>query len=167
MVFRICVSGTSSYAPAGAGDGTRDTGNGATSAWTPAGTGATAARSRSRLITRPPGPDPWRSFRSPPVSFAMRFASGDARTRPASTGAATKAGAVATFPVSRFSFPAVAGGGGGGRRAVRPRDQLHHGLIGLYLGQSVARFHRVALLLQPLDQPSLLHRGGERLHIDH
>ena len=33
--------------------------------------------------------------------------------------------------------------------------------------QGVAHFHRVALLLQPLDQPSLLHRGGERLHVDH
>src|ERR1043166_8043543 len=137
MVFRICVSGTSSYAPAGAGDGTRDTGNGATSAWTPAGTGATTARSRSRLITRPPGPDPWRSFRSTPVSFAMRFARGDAGgdhvpnpDRP---------------PRCDRDLP---------QDAVSPRDQLHHGLVGLYLGQSVARFHRVALLLKQIGRAS-------------
>src|SRR5437879_10413220 len=63
------------------------------------GTGATGAEadtvaagraravSRSRRTTRPPGPDPVSSFRSTPVSLAMRLASGDALTRVASAGA--------------------------------------------------------------------------------
>src|SRR5207237_8058727 len=78
------------------------------------------ARSRSFFTTRPPGPEPVTSFRSTPVSFAIRRASGEAFTRVASVGGAasavtvTGAGAVATaaFPVSRFAFPAGPGGGG-------------------------------------------------------
>src|SRR5882672_9382039 len=84
IVLRIWVRGTSSYAAplrttTGAGDATD------------AGIGV-GALSRSRLTTRPPGPDPWRRAMSTPVSFAIRFANGDALTRAASVGAGTGAG---------------------------------------------------------------------------
>src|SRR5205823_844822 len=74
------------------------------------------ARSRSRLTTRPPGPDPVTSLRSTPASLAMRLASGEALTRATSAGA----GATATPPpsrvpllASRIPLPEGAGAGGG------------------------------------------------------
>src|SRR3989442_5366035 len=48
--------------------------------------GCVPAASRSRFVTRPPGPEPVTSRRSTPASRAMRFASGDAFTRVASAG---------------------------------------------------------------------------------
>ena len=114
MVLRICVRGTSSYAvPVRSGSGTRETGDsGAAGAAAAAGAAWLGARSTSFLTTRPPGPEPVTSFRSTPASFAIRRARGEAFTRVASAGAtaggvatATGAGAVATFPVSRFPLP--------------------------------------------------------------
>ena len=75
--------------------------------------GAAGAPSRSRLTTRPPGPLPDRSFRSTPVSRAMRLASGDALTRSSETvavgtGVGVGGGAGRTLPPSPFPFPAAA-----------------------------------------------------------
>src|SRR5213080_4233611 len=163
IVLRICVSGTSSNGvPVTAGCGMRDAGCGA--AATAAGVaawGRAAVASRSRLTTRPPGPEPVTSLRSTPASFAIRLASGEAFTPPASpAGAAAVAGlgvATATMlPASRIPPPDGAGVGGG--------DQVHHRLVRLALGQRLARLHGVAFLLVPLHQTSLLHRGGERFH---
>src|SRR5947208_1581128 len=96
------------------------------------------ARSRSFLTTRPPGPEPVTSFRSTPASFAIRRASGEAFTRVASVGGAD----------------------------VRARDQVHHRLVGLDLGERLPRLHRVAVALVPLGHTPLLHGGRERFHID-
>src|SRR5213592_4145094 len=207
IVLRICVSGTSSNGvPVTAGCGMRDAGCGA--AATAAGVaawGRAAVASRSRLTTRPPGPEPVTSLRSTPASFAIRLASGEAFTRVASAAAATGSGVtatgagavtVATFPVSRFPLPeGVAGAAaagtaptasrrddhrhhapdrhglalGGGdlpQHAVRARHQIHHGLVGLDLGQCLARLHRVPVPLVPLHHAPLLHGRGERFHID-
>src|SRR5690606_196890 len=46
------------------------------------------------------------------------------------------------------------------------RDQLHGRLVGLDLRQDIALGDGVALALQPLDELSLLHRRGQRLHVD-
>src|SRR5438876_254731 len=97
IVFLIWVSGTSSYGtPVRRASGVV---RGAGAATVAAGDGA-GAPSTSRLITRPPGPEPWTSLRSTPDSLAIRFASGDAFTRVASaaatgTGAGAGAGALA------------------------------------------------------------------------
>src|SRR5712664_471132 len=108
IVLRIWVRGTSSYGvPEGAGSGERGAGTTARACVAPAST--------SRLMTRPPGPEPWTSLRSTPASFAIRFASGEALTRVASAGAAgAGAGAVTgagvgglTAPCSRLPAPAV------------------------------------------------------------
>ncbi len=77
IVLRIWVRGTSAYgapAPAGTGDAGRGT-----------GVGVAAVACKSRITTRPPGPDPVTACRSTPRSFAMRFARGEAFTRVAST----------------------------------------------------------------------------------
>src|SRR6266699_3577115 len=76
IVLRIWVRGTSAYgapAPAGTGDAGRGT-----------GVGVAAVACKSRITTRPPGPDPVTACRSTPRSFAMRFARGEAFTRVAS-----------------------------------------------------------------------------------
>ncbi len=49
-------------------------------------------------------------------------------------------------------------------RALVDRLHLHGGLVGLDLGDDVAGFDRVALLLVPLGEVALLHRGRERGH---
>src|SRR5207237_6398679 len=126
IVLRIWVSGMSSYgAPLGAGCEMRDAGCDSTTAGAAAGTGPRDGEtSRSRLTTRPPGPEPVTSLRSTPASFAMRLASGEAFTRVASAAAATGSGVtatgagavtVATFPASRFPLPeGVAGAAAAG-----------------------------------------------------
>src|SRR6267378_3314665 len=89
IVLRICVKGTSWYGSpprvttgeGGAGGGTSRCG---------AGCATTARASRSRLVTRPPGPVPVTSLRSTPASFAIRLASGEAFTRVASAGTAAE-----------------------------------------------------------------------------
>src|SRR3989440_5238292 len=48
--------------------------------------GCVPAASRSRFVTRPPGPEPVTSRKSTPASRAMRFASGEAFTLVASAG---------------------------------------------------------------------------------
>ena len=52
------------------------------------------------------------------------------------------------------------------QHAVGARDELHHGLVGLDLGEHVARLHGVALVPDPLHEAPLLHGGGEGLHHD-
>src|SRR2546427_824191 len=95
-----------------AGDGGGGTGaTGATAA------GRVLAVSRSRRTTRPPGPDPVSSFRSTPVSFAMRRANGEALTRVASGG--VKGAARGTAPLSPLPATAAAAGRGAGP-AVAP-----------------------------------------------
>src|SRR2546430_10027504 len=83
IVLRIWVSGTSSYAaPVRPGNGKRETGNvAAAAAVGPADAAGLGARSRSFLTTRPPGPEPVKSLRSTPASFAIRRASGQLFTR--------------------------------------------------------------------------------------
>ena len=49
-------------------------------------------------------------------------------------------------------------------RALVDRLDLHGGLVGLDLGDDVAGFDRVALLLVPLGEVALLHRGRQRGH---
>jgi hypothetical protein len=44
--------------------------------------------------------------------------------------------------------------------------QLHHGLVGLHLGEHVTHGDDVAFLLLPLDQATLFHGGRERFHDD-
>src|SRR5437764_14125797 len=106
IVLRIWVSGMSSYgAPLGAGCEMRDAGCDSTTAGAAAGTGPRDGEtSRSRLTTRPPGPEPVTSLRSTPASFAIRLASGEAFTRVASPGTAAVAdfGVPTTFPESRI-----------------------------------------------------------------
>src|SRR5947199_59788 len=100
MVLRICVRGTSSYGAPPRSAGEMGEGRGACGG-TAGGAAAPRtspfsllpASSRSRFTTRPPGPDPVTSFRSTPVSVAMRFARGDAFTRVASAATTAAAGA--------------------------------------------------------------------------
>src|SRR6266480_2481451 len=118
IVFLICVSGTSSYGTPvrrascvvrGAGAATAAAGDG----------GDAGAPSTSRLITRPPGPEPWTSLRSTPASLAIRFASGDAFTRVASAAAATGTGAGAGA-ADLAAGSAAAGAGLAGAGAPSP-----------------------------------------------
>src|SRR5206468_13117894 len=95
--------GTSSYGtPEGAGSGERGAGI--------ADRACVAPASTSRLITRPPGPEPCTSFRSTPTSLAIRFANGDAFTRVASAGAASGAGAGALTTAGAGGLGAVGAG---------------------------------------------------------
>src|SRR5262245_57699596 len=71
MVFRICVSATSVKSVWDLELTTR-------AAWA----GACAAASMSRVMMRPPGPEPWTAERSKPRSEASRRASGEERTWP-------------------------------------------------------------------------------------
>src|SRR5439155_816090 len=78
-----------------------DAGCDSTTAGAAAGANARDAdASRSRLTTRPPGPEPVTTFRSTPASRAIRLASGDAFTRVTSPGAGP------TPPASRIPPPA-------------------------------------------------------------
>ncbi len=86
IVLRICVRGTSSNAAPLA----ITTGAGAAEAET----ARTGAASRSRRITRPPGPEPCSNLRSTPFSLAIRLASGEALTTRVASATATGAGAV-------------------------------------------------------------------------
>jgi hypothetical protein len=52
------------------------------------------------------------------------------------------------------------------QHAPDPRDQLHHRLVCLDLGEHVTDRDRIAGLLLPLHQAALLHGGRERLHHD-
>jgi hypothetical protein len=52
------------------------------------------------------------------------------------------------------------------QHAIRSGHQLHDRLVGLDLGQHVALGHLLALFFLPLDQPTLFHGRGERLHHD-
>src|SRR5882762_10515691 len=99
IVLRICVRGTSSYGTPVRG--ARYVGGAAGAAGAVGAARVAGAPSTSRLMTRPPGPEPCTSLRSTPASFAIRRASGEAFTRVASAGAA-----------------AGAGGGGAGARAA-------------------------------------------------
>src|SRR6059058_4943052 len=126
IVLRIWVSGMSSYgAPLGAGCEMRDAGCDSTTAGAAAGTGPRDGEtSRSRLTTRPPGPDPVTSLRSTPASFAMRLASGDAFTRPASLGGTVVAGfgvaPATTLPASRIPLPDATAAGRGAEGGAAP-----------------------------------------------
>ena len=51
-------------------------------------------------------------------------------------------------------------------RALVDRLELHRRLVGLDLGHDVAGLDRVAFLDQPLGQRALLHRRGQRGHLD-
>ena len=53
-----------------------------------------------------------------------------------------------------------------GDRALVDRLDLHGRLVGLDLGDDVAGLDLVALLLQPLGEVALLHRGRQRRHED-
>src|SRR5207245_1385210 len=53
------------------------------------------------------------------------------------------------------------GGGHLAQHAVRARHQIHHGLVGLDLGQRLARLHRVPVAFVPFHHAPLLHRRGE------
>src|SRR5215831_15513644 len=88
IVLRIWVSGTSRYAapPTGWATATRGT-----------ATATAPALSRSRMTTRPPGPEPRTSFKSTPRSLASRRASGEARTTRVASAGATGTGAGAGF----------------------------------------------------------------------
>jgi hypothetical protein len=50
------------------------------------------------------------------------------------------------------------------QRPGRTRDQLHHRLVSLDLGEHITNRDGVAFLLFPLYQPALLHSGGEGFH---
>ena len=50
--------------------------------------------------------------------------------------------------------------------AIAARDDLHHRLVRLHLGEHVALRDLLALLLRPFDEAPLFHRGRERLHHD-
>jgi hypothetical protein len=52
------------------------------------------------------------------------------------------------------------------QHAAHPSDQLHDGLVGLDLGQHVARSDLLAFLFLPLDEATLFHCGRECLHHD-
>src|SRR5207248_3903506 len=105
-----------------AGCGMRDTGCDSTTAGAAAvATARDAEPSRSRLTTRPPGPEPVTSFRSTPASRAMRLARGEAFTRVTSVGAGTTLPASRIpYPVSRIPLPEGTGAGGGAEAAVAP-----------------------------------------------
>ncbi len=51
-------------------------------------------------------------------------------------------------------------------RALVDRLDFHRGLVGLDLGDHVAGLHFLALVLHPLGEVALLHRGRERRHQD-
>ena len=51
-------------------------------------------------------------------------------------------------------------------RALVDRLELHRRLVGLDLGEDVARFDRVAFLDQPFGQRPLLHRRGQSGHLE-
>src|SRR6266576_2181549 len=143
IVFRIWVRGTSSY---GTPDGARSTERGAGAALgCPVMLGLAAPASTSRLMTRPPGPDPCTSFRSTPASLAIRRASGDAFTRVASVAVATGAGAGAGFGAGFGA--AAAGAGFAAPCSVLPAPSTFS--PGL-----------------PIHETPLLHRGRERLHVN-
>src|ERR1051325_589854 len=116
IVLRICVRGTSSYGVPGAPCAVRRT------------SGSPGTFSRSRLMTRPPGPEPWTSLRSTPASLAMRRASGDAFTRVASaaiaTGAAAGAGAALGCAVGAGAGAGLGAGAGAGFGAAVPGSGL-------------------------------------------
>ncbi len=44
------------------------------------------------------------------------------------------------------------------QHAVAARDEFHDRLVGLYLGERLAALHRVAFVLEPLDEAAFLHR---------
>ncbi len=50
------------------------------------------------------------------------------------------------------------------QRARGTREQLHHRLVRLDLGEDIADGDGVTRLLLPLDETTLLHGGRERLH---
>jgi hypothetical protein len=52
------------------------------------------------------------------------------------------------------------------QHAIAARDELHDRLVGLDLTDRLAALDDVALVLEPLDEASLLHRRGECLHED-
>ena len=79
IVLRICVSGTSWKSPS---RGTTGALGAARAAARGAAAPAAAAASTSRLMMRPPGPEPWTACRSSPRSAARRRASGEDRVRP-------------------------------------------------------------------------------------
>ena len=53
-----------------------------------------------------------------------------------------------------------------GDLALVDRLELHRRLVGLDLGEDVARLHLVALLDQPFGERALLHRRGKRGHLE-
>jgi hypothetical protein len=137
------------------------------------------------------------------LSFAIRRASGEAKTRAPSAAAGAAGAGVAAARGSRRG----GGGFGGGAAAAASRRaadivgafalfqkngdggvdlhalgaffykdladhalvhglEFHRGLVGLDLGEDVARVHGVAFLDQPFGERAVLHGGAERGHQD-